>query len=620
MRALAVVAVMIFHANHAWLPAGFLGVEVFFVISGYLITLLLIGEHERTGLVNLGAFWARRARRLLPALTLTLMGVMAYCALFMRDALGKLRGDVVAAVFYVSNWYQIWTGQGYSALVDFVPLRHLWSLAVEEQFYLFWPLIMILILRRGREHLPRVGVWLIGISVLIGLAVGVFFHGDFYNTNAAEFPSAYVEIFGRAIDKNNLLYLGTISRSTGILMGAGFAMLWRPLAVMRGPLRHKGRALDGVALLGLAGLIFIMAQFELVGATSGKYYAPLFWGGFLLTDVFTIAMIAGVTHRATWTSRILGINVLNWIGTRSYGLYLYHWPIYQMIRKQAGIPLTVPKFVVAIAITLVVAELSYRYVEMPIRRREFLSRLRGGQPRLLLALGLAAALVGYAGVSLATADVKCTNKIECDSEAAHAASADAAVSTSSVPAVDQSVSTVPGETTTTLAPTTTPPKQVISALAIGESVMQGAEGRLLDNGFVVDADESRGYHGTMDALRWYRDNYDVSGPIVIQLGTNGEISQEEYEAVVDEVADEPLVVMLTVKAEKDWIAGNNERIRALPATHPNVKIVDWEQRAQEIAGDLSPGDGGVHLYNAHAMNFYTNLILEAVGKPAIPDA
>ena len=215
MRALAVIAVMIFHANHDWLSAGFLGVEVFFVISGYLITLLLIGEHERTGFISLRAFWGRRLRRLLPALYVTLVLVMGYCALFLRDPLGKLRGDVVGAVFYVSNWYQIWSGQGYAALADFVPLRHLWSLAVEEQFYLVWPLVMVVILRGGHARLPKIGLWLIGISIAITIGTALFFHHGFYDSNPASFPSAYFEIFGRSVEKNNLLYLGTISRSSG---------------------------------------------------------------------------------------------------------------------------------------------------------------------------------------------------------------------------------------------------------------------------------------------------------------------------------------------------------------------------------------------------------------------
>ena len=136
MRALAVVAVILYHTNNGWLPGGFIGVEVFFVISGYLITLLLIGEHEKTGRIDLKQFWLRRARRLLPALFLMMALLMIYSAIFERDTLGKLRGDVIAGVGYVTNWYQIWTGAGYTALLDFAPLRHLWSLAVEEQFYL----------------------------------------------------------------------------------------------------------------------------------------------------------------------------------------------------------------------------------------------------------------------------------------------------------------------------------------------------------------------------------------------------------------------------------------------------------------------------------------------------
>ena len=165
MRALAVVAVILYHTNNGWLPGGFIGVEVFFVISGYLITLLLIGEHEKTGRIDLKQFWMRRARRLLPALFLMMALLMVYSAIFERDTLGKLRGDVIAGVAYVTNWYQIWTGAGYTALLDFAPLRHLWSLAVEEQFYLLWPLIMVALMRLGRRRLPEISRWLVLAAV-----------------------------------------------------------------------------------------------------------------------------------------------------------------------------------------------------------------------------------------------------------------------------------------------------------------------------------------------------------------------------------------------------------------------------------------------------------------------
>lgn len=170
LRALAVLAVIVYHANHAWLGGGFLGVEVFFVISGYLITLLLIAERERSGTVSLGNFWMRRARRLLPALFTLLLGTIVYCALFDRNRLGMLRGDVLGGVTYISNWFQIWTGSSYTSGFAFAPLRHLWSLAVEEQFYIVWPLVMFVFLRRIRPRtLPILG--LVFTAIAIGLGV-----------------------------------------------------------------------------------------------------------------------------------------------------------------------------------------------------------------------------------------------------------------------------------------------------------------------------------------------------------------------------------------------------------------------------------------------------------------
>ena len=175
LRAVAVVAVMVYHANSSWFSGGFLGVEVFFVISGYLITLLLISEKERTGRVRIGQFWFRRARRLLPALFIMMGGLAVYMALFDRRPMGQTRGDLLAGTFYVSNWFQVWVGQSYTASAAFAPLRHLWSLAVEEQFYLLWPLLMLLILRFRGDRLPRVAAWLVAISVGLAVMVGAMY-------------------------------------------------------------------------------------------------------------------------------------------------------------------------------------------------------------------------------------------------------------------------------------------------------------------------------------------------------------------------------------------------------------------------------------------------------------
>ncbi len=412
MRAIAVVAVMIYHANSSWLAGGFLGVEMFFVISGYLITLLLIAERERNYRISLTDFWIRRARRLLPALFVLMALLTIWTALFERDALGQLRGDVLAGFFYVSNWYQIWVGLGYTAGGDFAPLRHLWSLAVEEQFYLVWPLVMVGLLgRSGTRRVANVSRWLFVAAILVTIGVGLAYHpGSIGESNVT--PEAYWSLGGRPIAKLDTLYLSTIGRSGGLLLGAAFAMIWRPLAIMRGPLRSKGRAFDVLALIALAGFAWMCWNIHLVDPSGAD--GRLFRGGLFVAGLCTLALIAAVTHHGSIANRVLGARVLNWIGTRSYGLYLYHWPIYQIIRNVAGNSLRPHEFVLAMIPTIALTEVSYRWVETPIRTGRFgvmVARLRGesaARRKGLFVGGVAVtcALSLFAGGALATAELK----------------------------------------------------------------------------------------------------------------------------------------------------------------------------------------------------------------------
>lgn len=633
MRALAVVAVMLYHANHRWLSGGFLGVEVFFVISGYLITLLLIGEHERTGRIALGQFWLRRFRRLLPAV-LTMMSAMAvYMALFKREPQGRTRGDFLGGIFYSSNWYQIFVGQGYTAGEAFVPMRHLWSLAVEEQFYLIWPLVMVGILLLGRGHLPRVAMWLFGASAAVALIVGVLFQGgDVATTCAPEAMNGYWKLFGRCISVNETLYLGTFSRAGGLLLGAGFAMVWRPMALLRGAARNKGRQLDVLAVLGLAALVFLVWNITLSGdgQKTGIRFDPwLFRGGFFLTGLATLLVIAAVTHQRALMGRLLGNPVFNYVGTRSYGMYLYHWPIYQIIREQAGVPMTTTQWVWAMALTLPITEASYRYIETPIRQGRLGEWLRGDRrPRTAVAykrrqrvagIGIAsAALVGFAGVSIAMADNQCVGPIECASAAGLAI--DSTVPT--VPAgqtvptqvsVDPSDTAAPGQT----APPPTEPTTTVlidkAYFAIGESVMLGAKPTMDARGLTTVAAESKGPTWELEQARLAKTKYRITNGAVIQLGTNGAVTRDEYDAVLNEFSNLNLIVVLTVKAPKPWIDGNNAIIHSLPDAHPNVKVLDWQARAVDIQDHLSKSDGGVHLNDQVAKDFYTSLILQALG-------
>jgi peptidoglycan/LPS O-acetylase OafA/YrhL len=642
MRALAVVAVMIYHANHTWLGGGFLGVEVFFVISGYLITLLLIGEHERNGRVALSKFWMRRARRLLPAV-LTMMSALAvYMALFKRQPQGRTRGDFVAGVFYSSNWYQIFVGQGYTANEAFVPLRHLWSLAVEEQFYLLWPLVMIGILRLGRNRLPRVAVWLFGISAWIAFMVGLLFAGgDVATTCSPDAMNGYWMLFGRCISINESLYLGTFARAGGLLLGAAFAMVWRPMAVLRGAVRDKGRQLDLLALLGLAGLGLLMWKLTLSGdghQTGIRFDPWLFRGGFFLTGIATLMVIAAVTHQRAAMGRVLGNPVFNWVGTRSYGMYLYHWPIYQIIRGQAGVPMNLTQWLWAMALTLPITEASYRFIETPIRQGRLGEWMRGDRrPRTaaaykrrqrLAGFGIAsAALVGFAGVSIAMANNQCVGQIECDSQAARGTvltapvvTDPASIASSAGISLNPAVTVAPGQTappttSTTIPATTTTILQDQGYVAFGESVMLGAKPLLDARGILTFAEVSKGPTWELEQLQLAKTKYHITHGVVIQLGTNGTVTQQQYEDMLAQLRDVPLVVMMTVKAPKPWIAGNNALIRALPATHPNVLVLDWEARAAEVNGHLSGSDGGIHLSDDTAKQFYLTIIEQALGLP-----
>jgi peptidoglycan/LPS O-acetylase OafA/YrhL len=638
MRAFAVVAVMIYHANPDWLAGGYLGVEVFFVISGYLITLLLIAEKERTDTVDMRHFWYRRARRLLPALFTMLLALTIWTSIFDRDALGKLRGDVIAALLYVSNWYQIWTGAGYTAANEFAPLRHLWSLAVEEQFYVVWPLVMFALLRGGSRKIADLSRWLViaalGITVVTAL---VYTSGPIGTPEVT--PDAYWSVFGREISKFDWSYLGTFSRAGGLLLGAAFAMVWRPVAVMRGPLRTKGPLLDVVALAGFL-ILAAMAWFVwLIGPDGGN--PVLFRGGFLLCAFATLMMIAGVTHERAVTSKVLSIPLLLWIGTRSYGLYLYHWPIYQMIRGIAGVHLNVVEFALAMVATVVVTELSYRFVETPIRKGTVAAswnRVRRspsvGLRNLIVAGGVVvAAFAVFAGVSLATADVV-ENEVRESLDEGAAATCDVVndpTCSGAEPATSDPVGTVvapvdsaaapaesvapdpsgsaavvppPDTTTTTVAPVP------IAKLALGDSVMLGAAPQLTEQGFIVDAKESRQFDSGADVAVSLRDQGRLGDVVVVHLGTNGTIDQADLNRMLDALSGVPQVLLVTLAVDREWIPGNNAMIYDALATYPNTQLLDWAGLAPACPGDCFASDG-FHLRDA-GKQYYTSLVIGAL--------
>ncbi len=612
LRAIAVVAVMIYHAHHSWMPGGYLGVEVFFVISGYLITLLLIGEQERTGHVDLRQFWFRRFRRLLPALFVMMALVAVYTTIAYTVTRETTRGDFVGGASYLSNWYQIWVGQSYTASEAFVPLRHLWSLAVEEQFYVVWPLVMVAILGRSGRRLPAVGLKLIMASVFVAIVVAVLYVPGPVGSCATEYTAGTWNVFGHCFSANDTLYLSSISRSGGLMLGAGFAMLWRPMAIMRGPLRDKGRRLDVLAACALAILMAFMLRMYLVD--GGAYNPWLFRGGFFFTGVLTLVLVAAASHQGAATGRLLGNPLFLWIGTRSYGLYLYHWPIYQIIRKQANINLSVAELVLAMLITVPITEASYRFIETPIRKNGFGATVAGLRrvPMHVAAAGAVALTLTLSAYSFFKADPHCVGEVACSLEAAGGTDG---TTPESVPDSTLPDSTIPGETVLT---TTTVPKEPAKYVAIGESVMVGAQPLLEGAGVLVQAREGRGPEGVKNAVIQLRDNGDVGlgSTIVIQVGTNAPLNQRELDAIMVEMPTGTAeVVFMTIRADIEYIPRNNELLKGMATLYPNVSVIDWDAESAQV--ELCPDGIHISCNGAEPAKFYANLLLAVYGLPAI---
>jgi peptidoglycan/LPS O-acetylase OafA/YrhL len=634
MRAVAVVAVMIYHANSTWLKGGFIGVEVFFVISGYLITLLLIAEHEKTGQVNMKNFWVRRFRRLLPALFMMLLLLSIWTAVFERDALGQLRGDLLGGLAYISNWYQIFIGAGYSASNDFAPLRHLWSLAVEEQFYFVWPIVMVALLRQGSRKIADLSVWLFGAAVFVTVVVAVLYHPGPIDADPSNTPAAYWEIGGRFISKGDALYLSTLSRSSGLLLGAAFAMVWRPVAMMRGPLQNKARALDGLAVVGFAILALMSWKVGFIDTFGDNSADPwLFRGGFFVAGIATLLIIAAVTHRDSLTAKALSGPTMLWIGTRSYGLYLYHWPIYQIVRNTAGTKLKFHEWVLCMVATAIITEISYRYIETPIRKGQLAAawRRRGERARrndnrgaVLGGAFVGTALAIFAGASLATAELK-QNEVDESLKQSAAATCSVLLGTcDDEPAAEPAVEPAPqsdpaladdpdasGESAVDDVPvtvaTTVPPPPAPEKFAIGDSVMLGAADELKAAGFTVDAAESRAFVRGLDVVQALSDRSQLPQKLVIHLGTNGPISTDQMDAMMSLVTNVPKVLLIqNVVPDGSYDEENNLLMVNVASGLPNVEVLYWDGLAQQCQGDCIYQDG-IHLKSTGAI-YYTTLI------------
>ena len=595
LRAVAVAAVLLYHADVAWLPAGFLGVDVFFVISGYLITSLLVAEHAATGTVALGRFWLRRARRLLPALFALLVGVSIAAVVVARDAAGPLAGDLPAAVGYVSNWWQVLRGESYFDSFGRPPLlRHLWSLAVEEQFYVVAPLAIGAALRPHRRRRA-----LLGVTALV-LAGG---------------SALLMAALWSPVDPSRAYY-GTDTRAAPLLLGVALGAWWRPYR-LRPRVAAPARAVLDLAGLGaLAGLGVLVA-------TADEFGSGLYRGGLLLAAALAAVAVAVAAHPATRLSLLLGARPLVALGRRSYSIYLWHWPVVVLTRPGLDVPIDgAPLLAVRVAASLALAEVSYRWIEQPFRdgrvQRAFRVR-RAPERRRLTAAVLGASMAGWLGVALVAVPTEADLVVVSSSVKGEAATTLATwpSSTTTEPARKKQA---PVTTSTTAVPTTTttlpagPPVGPI--LAIGDSVLLAGATALerASEGVVqVDAEVGRQVWDLLERLDHYRRAGTLGQltALVVHLGTNGPLAPRDLDRLAVAVAGIPRVVILNVRVPRRWEETTNATLRDNVARFPEMRLADWYtasgQPGMLIEDGVHPSPAGMVTYARIVLDQLTGL-------------
>lgn len=576
LRALAVLGVIAYHMGMAWAPGGLLGVTVFFVLSGYLITSLLLIEWDNTGTINLPQFWLRRIKRLFPAIAFVIICVAALTTIFDHSLLTKLREDMWAALCWVTNWWYILRDVSYfDALGAPSPVTHFWSLAIEEQFYVVWPVVLILAHKFGvkRSHMRNATLVLVLASAL---EMALLFNPD------AD-PSR--------------VYYGTDTRAFSLLIGAWLAFVWPSNQLGANNEVQLDRnvriALDAVGGIALIGLIAMMGCIE---GTSAIMYR----GGILLASIITMVIIAVIVHPSSILGKVFSAKPLVWIGLRSYGIYLWHYPLLLLMNPRSNIAGT-PwwMYLVELAVMFACAAFSYKFVEDPIRHGSigtFVSRVRSGEVYLAdwlrdhaipTAAAAAVTLVCVGGLIF----VPNTSSLEggdlLKDESAHVAG---------VPAANDAA---------------TAEKAKLDVLMIGDSVSVRAIPNFTET-FpygAIDAAVNRQLTVGEDVYRSYAEQGIVGDIVVFALGTNGQVTDEQLDDLLGEVGTDKHVFFVNTRSPQTWMAETNAALERAADRYDNVQVIDWYS-ASAPHGDWFDGDG-THLSQDGAQA-YIDLVHDAI--------
>ncbi len=586
LRAFAVLAVIAYHMGASWAPGGLLGVTVFFVLSGYLITSLLLIEWDNTRKIDLPQFWLRRVRRLLPAIVFVILCTAALCIVFDHSLLTKLREDMWAALLWVTNWWYIFHDVSYfDALGAPSPLTHFWSLAIEEQFYLFWPVILFI---AHKCHVKRTTMRnaTLAVALLSALEMALLFNPD------AD-PSR--------------VYYGTDTRAFSLLIGAWLAFVWPSHLLGAKKTVHLSKqvrnVLDGV---GIAALIALLALVVFVDGFSPFLYR----GGLLLASVLTAVVIAVMVHPASLLGRAASAKPLVWVGLRSYGIYLWHYPLLLLMSPTSAIEGT-PwwMYPVEIVVIFACAAFSYRFVENPIRKGSigaFVKSVRAKELDVpdwlrthaiptVAAVALCVFTVGGLIVVPPTSALEGGDLLKQEG-----------AQTAGLPANPPEGEDAPAAAEA--------PK--LDVLMIGDSVSVRAI-PYFQEAFpygAIDAAVNRQFSLGRDVYEGYAKQGIIGGAVVFALGTNGPVSDEQIDELMGNIGSDKQVFFVNTRSPQSWMEATNAALASAADRYENAHVIDWYSFSASN-GTYFDGDG-THLSEEGAQA-YIHLIHDAVA-PILP--
>lgn len=550
LRAVAVIAVLFYHLGFDWIPGGFLGVDLFFVISGYVITRLLLDSIERSGGLDLRAFYLARVRRLLPALLFMLISTAIGVGIWAPETMKRFLIDTPFALTGLMNWWLVGRELDYFESIGRPPLlQHTWSLAVEVQFYLIWPLILLAILRFfGKKRIPIAALIIAAVSGISLLLV-----------------SLSLDSLGNS--KVSHIYFGTDTHSIGLFLGAALAVSWIPQNFKEEVSKRAQDFIDGIGVFGFLG---ILGTFLLINESNPAQYKI----AFPLAGLFGAAIITSIVHPASRFSPILQNRVLLWIGERSYAIYLWHWVIFQVTRPEVDLAgKSWALYSLRILIVFALADISLRYVELPIRSGALKYWIKGlkyrtpeekKREKVKVSLSIFLILIMATAINFRAISIGEEKERQFREE----------IEVKSSPVVDRDD----------------------GIWLTGDSVILGIRSALAEK-FPISLINARVGRQAPELLEEILQDLSNAphGAVVLNLGNNNRLQADEVVAIFEALKERPQVILVNTAVPRPWRDENNQMMLDLSKSYPNITVIDWSDLSAGHPEYFAPD--GVHLVN-----------------------